>query len=63
KTISGSDDVTNSTPNMENYEEDYENFQLDVPEFYNFGFDVTDRWAEDRTKLALITVDESGMRA
>ncbi|HCH08619.1 MAG TPA: acyl-CoA synthetase, partial [Dehalococcoidia bacterium] len=26
-------------------------------------FDVTDRWAEDRTKLALITVDESGMRA
>ena len=48
---------------MENYEEDYENFQLDVPEFYNFGFDVTDRWAEDRPKLALITVDESGMRA
>ena len=55
--------MTNSTPNMENYEEDYENFQLDVPEFYNFGFDVTDRWAEDRTKLALITVDELGMRA
>ena len=48
---------------MENYEEDYENIQLDVPEFYNFGFDVTDRWAEDRTKLARIPVDDSGMRA
>lgn len=45
---------------MQDYEEEYANFRLEVPEFFNFGFDVTDRWAEDRTKLALITVDESG---
>ncbi|MCH8309640.1 MAG: AMP-binding protein [Chloroflexi bacterium] len=48
---------------MQNYEEEYENFQLNVPEYSNFGFDVIDRWAEDRTKLALITVDESGENA
>ena len=55
--------MADSTPNMQNYEEEYENFQLNVPEYSNFGFDVIDRWAEDRTKLALITVDESGENA
>ena len=47
-------------PNMVNYEETFRDFQLEVPEFYNFGFDVVDRWAEDRTKLALISVDPTG---
>ncbi len=27
---------------------------------FNFGFDVVDKWAEDRTKLALISIDQSG---
>ena len=42
---------------MQDYEATYRDATLEVPEFYNFGFDVVDRWAEDRTKLALISVD------
>ena len=40
----------------------YENFKWKVPEYYNFGFDVVDQWAEYRTKLALISIDRSGKR-
>ena len=49
--------------NMESYEETYNSFRLDVPEFYNFAFDVVDKWADDRTKLALLTVDSDGASA
>ena len=55
--------MTDISPNMQNYEETYDSFELDVPEHFNFGFDVVDKWAEDRTKLALITVDDSGENA
>ena len=48
---------------MQDYESTYRNATMEVPEFYNFGFDVVDRWAEDRTKLALISVDSSGENA
>ena len=48
------------TPNMPDYEAAYQNERLEVPEFFNFGFDVVDKWAEDRTKLALLSVDPSG---
>lgn len=44
------------------YELMYKNFKWNVPEYYNFGFDVVDQWAEDRTKLALISIDRSGKR-
>lgn len=37
---------------MTDYEETKETFKLQVPEYYNFGFDVVDKWAEDKTKLA-----------
>ena len=47
-------------PNMSDYEEARRSFKLDVPEFFNFGIDVVDQWAEDHTKLALISVDPSG---
>ena len=47
-------------PNMPDYETAYLNDRLEVPEYFNFGFDVVDRWADDRTKLALISVDPSG---
>ena len=47
-------------PNMSDYDEARRDFKLDVPEYFNFGFDVVDRWAEDRTKLALISVDSAG---
>ena len=29
-----------------------------VPKEYNFGFDVVGEWAKDRTKLALVSLDE-----
>jgi acetyl-CoA synthetase len=44
------------------YDELYNNFKWEIPKHYNFGFDVVDKWAEDRTKLALISIDRSGKR-
>ena len=49
--------------NMQDYEATYRNERLEVPEYFNFGFDILDRWAEDRTKLALISVDPTGEHA
>jgi len=46
--------------NMVNYEEEYKSFKLKVPAYYNFAFDVVDRWALDRTKLALVWADTTG---
>lgn len=45
------------------YEELYKHFSWKVPTYYNFGFDVVDQWAEDRTKLALISIDRTGEKA
>jgi Acyl-coenzyme A synthetases/AMP-(fatty) acid ligases len=46
---------------MTSYDEFVETFRIDVPEFYNFGFDVIDKWAEtDRNKLAMIWVSQDG---
>ncbi|UCF07015.1 MAG: AMP-binding protein [bacterium] len=45
---------------MTDYERTRAEFALDVPEYFNFGFDVVDRWAEDRTKLALMVADGLG---
>ncbi|WP_243670204.1 AMP-binding protein [Methanoculleus chikugoensis] len=43
------------------YEDLCANFSIDVPEYYNFGFDVIDAWAKkDRNKLAMIWVDQKG---
>jgi acetyl-CoA synthetase len=44
------------------YDEMYKNFKWHIPEYYNFGFDVIDQWAEDRTKLALISIDRTGKK-
>lgn len=44
------------------YEELYKNFTWNVPNYFNFGFDIVDKWAEDRTKLALISIDRTGKR-
>ena len=52
-----------ANPAMQDYEATYRDAKMDVPEFFNFGFDVVDRWAEDRTKLGLISVDPSGEQA
>ncbi len=50
-------------PNMTNYAEEYAAFTLDVPETFNFGFDVIDKWAADPQKLAMLWVDEDGTEA
>jgi acetyl-CoA synthetase len=40
----------------------YNNFRIDVPEYFNFGFDVIDGWAnKDRNKLAMIWVNQDGV--
>ena len=55
--------MTEIAPNMTDYEGSYRNDRLEVPELFNFGSDVVDRWAEDRTKLALLSADPSGLQA
>ena len=47
----------------EGYEEMYKSWTWDIPKYYNFGFDVVDKRAEDRTKLALISIHEDGKNA
>jgi len=47
-------------PNMTDYEKARRDFSLEVPEHFNFGFDIVDRWARDRTKLAFAIADEDG---
>src|SRR5438128_6344880 len=49
--------------NMSNYDQGHASFRLAVPEFFNFGFDVVDRWAEDPSKLAMLWVDDAGQSA
>ncbi len=38
------------------YEEVYNNFKWQLPEKYNIGVDVCDKWAGDRDRVALIHV-------
>ena len=42
------------------YDEVYRNFRWDIPEYYNIGVDVCDKWAGDRQRLALIYIDPQG---
>jgi len=47
--------------NIGDYDATYRSFRIDVPEFFNFGFDVIDAWAKrDRNKLAMVWVDQQG---
>jgi len=47
--------------NMSIYNETFRDFHIDVPEYFNFGFDVIDAWAnQDRNKLAMIWVNQDG---
>jgi acyl-coenzyme A synthetase/AMP-(fatty) acid ligase len=47
-------------PEMLDYEQTCREFRWDVPEYYNFAFDVVDRWGEDAEKLAMLWVNERG---
>ncbi|MBN2460383.1 MAG: acyl--CoA ligase [Candidatus Cloacimonetes bacterium] len=46
------------------YEKIYKTWKWNVPEYYNFAFDVVDKWAEaDKTKLALVSILSDGISA
>ena len=38
----------------------YNSFRWEIPEFYNIGVDICDKWAHQRYRLALIYEDENG---
>jgi len=42
------------------YDEVYNAFHWEIPEFYNIGVDICDKWAHQRYRLALIYQDEKG---
>jgi acetyl-CoA synthetase len=42
------------------YEDAYNTFQWQIPEFYNIGIDICDKWARQRSRLALIFENEKG---
>jgi acetyl-CoA synthetase len=42
------------------YEEVCNNFGWEIPEYYNIGVDVCDKWADDKHRLALIYIDANG---
>jgi acetyl-CoA synthetase len=46
--------------NMQDYEATVRDFSFTIPEHFNFGFDVVDRRAADRTKLALVWASRCG---
>ncbi len=46
---------------FESYEDMKKNFTINVPENFNFGYDVVDEWARvEPRKLALVWTDDSG---
>jgi len=42
------------------YEEVITSFRWEIPEYYNIGMDICDKWADQPDRLALIYEDESG---
>jgi len=42
------------------YDEVYHSFQWEIPEFYNIGVDICDKWTTQRDRLALIYEKEDG---
>ncbi len=42
------------------YDEVCHNFKWEIPNYYNIGVDVCDKWAGNRQRLALIYIDPRG---
>lgn len=42
------------------YEELRNNFQWEIPEYFNIGVDVCDKWADEKYRLALIYINQEG---
>ena len=47
-------------PRGSSYDQVYQSFRWQVPERYNIGIDICDKWATDTTRLALIYEDVEG---
>jgi medium-chain acyl-CoA synthetase len=47
--------------NMMDYDDTFNSFKYEVPEYFNFAGDVIDKWAEDPNKLAMWWVDDAGI--
>ncbi|GCE30395.1 acyl-CoA synthetase [Dictyobacter alpinus] len=47
-------------PHMLDYEVERRQFQLHVPEHFNFAVDVIDKWAQDAEKLAMLWIGSQG---
>ena len=46
---------------FDSYEDFRDNFRIEVPEAFNFGFDVVDEWARvEPDKRALLWIDDAG---
>ena len=46
---------------FDSYEDFYENFRIDVPENFNFAYDVVDEWARvEPEKKALVWINDAG---
>mgnify|MGYP001812401378 CR=1 FL=1 len=45
------------------YDDVYNAFQWQIPEFYNIGVDICDKWADQGQRLALIYEEENGHQA
>jgi len=52
--------VASQSPNMTDYEAEYRNFQLDVPEYFNFAADVIDKYAQTTNKQAMLWIGQHG---
>jgi len=48
------------THNMTDYDKSYQDFKLEVPEYFNFSGDVVDKWAKEPDKLAMLWLDDAG---
>ena len=46
---------------FDSYEDMKQNFKINVPDDFNFGFDVVDAWADiEPEKLALVWTNDAG---
>ena len=46
---------------FDSYEDFYDNFKIDVPENFNFAYDVVDEWARvEPDKKALVWINDAG---
>ncbi|MCL0077109.1 AMP-binding protein, partial [Dehalococcoidia bacterium] len=46
--------------NMKDYDQTKAEFELEVPEYFNFSRDVFDKWAANSEKVAMLWTDDQG---